>query len=428
MTARVLVVDDSVTITRAVSRMLARRGYLVQTAADGAQALAAAQLVRPDVMLVDFVMPTMNGYELCTKIREDFLLHDVPILLMSAKGDQIGDRFVKAMGITDYLTKPFSADVLTAAVERALAPSRLTSVATRNLTAAPVSEASPAESARMLLLGTLQRADAAHAVDLGAVVDDVMPDLLRALERAANHSILRGDLAKMPLGPILGLLSAQTVNGLLILERDNAGAMIHFRHGRIEQAVPGGNPELALGRFLHRVDDRELSVLLSTQTNTGRLLGEQAIASGRASNPDVATALAAQTRAVLFDALKWRSGTFVLVDEALPPHVAALGLGLEVEHVLLEGLRQVDEWYLIEPVIGSMDCVFLRNEGAIRAIDAATLTSEELRVLECVNGRYSVRELVRKTGLGTFQVSQVLYRLATVQLIRRRISPLALDL
>src|SRR5690349_22320706 len=113
---RVLVIDDSTTITKVVQLVLTKAGYQVDTAPDGEAGLAAVRASRPDLILLDFVMPKMNGYQFCRELTADPKLRDIPVILMSAKGDQVGERFVKVMGIVDYITKPFSPDAITAVV------------------------------------------------------------------------------------------------------------------------------------------------------------------------------------------------------------------------------------------------------------------------------------------------------------------------
>ena len=115
-TKKVLVIDDSPTILKVVQLVLAKAGYEVQTAADGEAGITQARQSKPDLILLDFVMPKMNGYQVCRAIAEDSDLKDVPVVLMSAKGDQVGERFVKVMGIVDYITKPFSPEAITAVV------------------------------------------------------------------------------------------------------------------------------------------------------------------------------------------------------------------------------------------------------------------------------------------------------------------------
>src|SRR5215471_6133194 len=117
---RILVIDDSPTITKVVQLVLTKAGFEVDTAPDGEAGLAAVRAARPDLILLDFVMPKMNGYQFCRELTADTKLRDIPVILMSAKGDQVGERFVKVMGIVDYITKPFSPEAITAVVQHTI--------------------------------------------------------------------------------------------------------------------------------------------------------------------------------------------------------------------------------------------------------------------------------------------------------------------
>src|SRR5688572_21352757 len=116
----VLVIDDSPTILKVVQLVLTKAGFNVTTAADGEAGVQAARERRPDMILLDFVMPRMNGYQVCRALASDGELKDIPVVLMSAKGDQVGERFVKVMGIVDYITKPFSPEAITAVVQHTI--------------------------------------------------------------------------------------------------------------------------------------------------------------------------------------------------------------------------------------------------------------------------------------------------------------------
>ena len=116
----VLVIDDSPTILKVVQLVLTKAGFTVATAGDGEDGIANAERERPDLILLDFVMPKMNGYQVCRALAESEALKDIPVVLMSAKGDQVGERFVKVMGIVDYITKPFSPEAITAVVQHTI--------------------------------------------------------------------------------------------------------------------------------------------------------------------------------------------------------------------------------------------------------------------------------------------------------------------
>jgi DNA-binding response OmpR family regulator len=132
MGTRVLVVDDSPTIRRVVGAVLERHGFEAVVAEDGQDALdqllrsvEAAQggngeAERIDIALVDFVMPRMNGFQLCRAIRQNADLHGLPIILMSAKSDRIREHFVQQTGAIDAIGKPFDSRALIAVIENAV--------------------------------------------------------------------------------------------------------------------------------------------------------------------------------------------------------------------------------------------------------------------------------------------------------------------
>ena len=108
MTARVLVVDDEPDLLELVRITLAQSGYTVETAASGSAALAALRRAPPDVMILDLMLPDLSGTELCARVRADQRLAALPIIMLTAKSEEI-DRVVGLeLGADDYVTKPFS--------------------------------------------------------------------------------------------------------------------------------------------------------------------------------------------------------------------------------------------------------------------------------------------------------------------------------
>jgi phosphate regulon transcriptional regulator PhoB len=108
VSARVLVVDDEPDLLELVRVNLATAGYTVETAATGSDALAALRRAAPDVMILDLMLPDISGTELCARVRADQRLTGLPIIMLTAKSEEI-DRVVGLeIGADDYVTKPFS--------------------------------------------------------------------------------------------------------------------------------------------------------------------------------------------------------------------------------------------------------------------------------------------------------------------------------
>jgi two-component system KDP operon response regulator KdpE len=114
---RILVVDDEDEIRRAVGRALTARDYLVETAADGEQALAAARWFDPDLVVLDLNMPVLGGLAVCRQLRT---WSQVPILVLSVREDEADKVAALDLGADDYLTKPFGTDELMARVRALL--------------------------------------------------------------------------------------------------------------------------------------------------------------------------------------------------------------------------------------------------------------------------------------------------------------------
>ena len=115
--ARVLLVDDEVSIQRAVGPLLKSRGYTVEVASTGAEAVAAVTARPPDVVVLDLGLPDLDGTEVCARIRK---LSDVPIVVLSARGSETDKVRALDLGADDYVTKPFGPEELLARIRVAL--------------------------------------------------------------------------------------------------------------------------------------------------------------------------------------------------------------------------------------------------------------------------------------------------------------------
>ena len=105
---RVLVVDDEVNIVRLIQINLQRHGYEVETANNGAEALAKIRDSRPDLLVSDVMMPEMDGFELLANVRRDPSLADLPVIMLTAKAQDADVMSGYKHGADMYLTKPFN--------------------------------------------------------------------------------------------------------------------------------------------------------------------------------------------------------------------------------------------------------------------------------------------------------------------------------
>ena len=113
----ILVVDDERRYRELLEMNLTRRGYRVVQAADGLTALNQVELEAPDLVMLDLMLPDMDGYEVCRRIREH---SGVPVIMLTAKAEPAEKVRGLAVGADDYVTKPFSAEEVLARVEAVL--------------------------------------------------------------------------------------------------------------------------------------------------------------------------------------------------------------------------------------------------------------------------------------------------------------------
>lgn len=105
---KILVVDDEIYIVHILDFSLGMEGYEVITALDGEQAIEKAHAEKPDLIVLDIMMPKLDGYETCKALKGDPTTRDIPVILLSAKGRNVDQKIGFEVGADDYITKPFS--------------------------------------------------------------------------------------------------------------------------------------------------------------------------------------------------------------------------------------------------------------------------------------------------------------------------------
>ena len=118
--AKILVVDDEPDAVELVAFNLRQAGYSVTTAADGGEALTKARTQIPDLVVLDVMLPEMDGFEICKVLRRDQVTGRIPIIMLTAKAAEVDRVLGLELGADDYLTKPFSPRELMLRVKKVL--------------------------------------------------------------------------------------------------------------------------------------------------------------------------------------------------------------------------------------------------------------------------------------------------------------------
>jgi CheY-like chemotaxis protein len=433
MSTRVLVVDDSPTIRKVVSTVLERHGFEAVHAADGHAALEKLvqaargaldgsegdEAEKIDLVLVDFVMPKMNGFQLCRAIRHDELLRDTPVVLMSAKSDRIREHFVQQTGAIDAITKPFEAQALIAVIENAI------------------------RRAEEWRKRERERNDRERTA-----ADDDAVDLLRAAPVESRPPVaLQGDIAIIPIGAVLQLLQIESRSGMLSIMDGKTEIVMSVRQGLIDLVqARGAGSEFRLGRYFVEhglVTNEDIDRLLRDHAPTpkppppesgkrsampreepptgGRkLLGDLLVDSGRITKEQLREALARQSSELVYEVLRWPRGRFEFRLETLPALAESAQLALPVASVVMEGFRRVDEWRVVEAGLGSFESVLQPDPVAIEVADVGRLHKHEQRLLDMIDGRRTIRDIIQQSHMSSFDACKVLFQLLEARLVRRR--------
>jgi len=106
--AKILVVDDTRLIQNLTKMTLVKVGFAVSVASNGQEALDKIKVDRPDLIILDIMMPVMDGFEVCRRLKEDSSTQDIPVIFLTAKGQEADRTKGLEYGAVDFITKPFS--------------------------------------------------------------------------------------------------------------------------------------------------------------------------------------------------------------------------------------------------------------------------------------------------------------------------------
>jgi CheY-like chemotaxis protein len=223
----ILVVDDSPTICKLVELSLTKAGFRVETSRTGEGGIEAAQAHPPDLILLDFLLPDLKGDDVCRAISANMSLEKVPVIVMSAKGEDIGECFAVMSNVMNIISKPFSPEALLAVVSHTL------------------------EKVGKKPASSETKTGSDSRIDLATLIPGEAKDEGPARDSAEFGAALSGDLAVVSIADVLLLLQDRGYTGSVGLSHGRARMDIYLGQGRVDFAgAQGVADEFLLGRFL----------------------------------------------------------------------------------------------------------------------------------------------------------------------------------
>ncbi|MEX2218163.1 MAG: response regulator transcription factor [Phycisphaerales bacterium] len=219
-TKNVLIVEDERDLADLLALNLGRAGYRTLIAADGLRALSMAAAHKPDLIILDVMLPGLSGTEVAARLRSDPAHARTPIVMLTARAEEVDQLVGLAVGADDYITKPFSVKVLLARLEALL---RRTAAA-------------PADAAALLRLGPVEVNPATHEVRAGSgAVRLTLTEfrVLSALIKAGGRILSRQELVTKAIGPGI-TVTDRTIDVHMTALRKKLGehgALIHTVRG-----------------------------------------------------------------------------------------------------------------------------------------------------------------------------------------------------
>jgi CheY-like chemotaxis protein len=400
----VLVVDHNRTVRRIVERTLRLEGYRVHTAECAAEALRLAEAERPAIVLVDAHLPRLGGdgpaldcEGFVAALGEVDNLRGIPIVTMSARGLVPGAADQEGR-VLDSIRKPFSPEALVAVLASASARARA-------------------------------RAETRDDDTDGVPTRDLP---LLAEVAIGEDDALIGRLEHVPLADVLQLLHAQQQTGTLEVRGEDVGIAIGLSRGAVDQAIgraPGG-AALRLGRYLveaNAIEPEDLAVVAAAQQaaraagrrrDAASWLGALLVKRGHLTREQLLAALTRQTTDLVVEALRVRRGTFRFVRLSARPEAAEARLGLPLSGLLLDGLRRVDEWRVLEERVRSFDMVLEPDPLGLRSLGEDRLTLDERSVLHAFDGARTLRDVASACHMAPLDVARIAHQLLLARVAR----------
>jgi len=423
---KVLIVDDSPTVRRLVELILSQNGFEIISAEDGDTGLELAREHHPRIILVDFVMPRMNGHMFCKALREDEGLRDVPVILISSKSEVVGQAFEESFGIVHYFTKPFEPDDLVNKINEVLdahdrGVSATGSDQTSRESIAELPQQSPNQPVEADMEGLLDsindRFDKVvrnyFQKDFPVLMKNVLADTLKETGLVKHQTlIMSGDLEHTTLAEVLCFCANSRQSGRLSIFSDETFAEIFIENGSFVFATASQKgthtflTDLICSDNRFACDNRVLQDVVKEARENNIPIGRALVERNIISSDDLMYYLRKHAQDAFNKSLAVEAGSFFLEKDELPYNLDDITFRVPMSEMLLSGVRD-----LPTPAKFSNDALKIqRLPVCAELMDNSLLDEDEIALVPYMDGR-TLGELVRSSDLDGNYVKDIAFHL-----------------
>ncbi|HET9036313.1 MAG TPA: response regulator [Myxococcaceae bacterium] len=411
----VLVVDDDRNVQRMLADALTRAGFRVTVERDGEAALAAFERQTFDVVLLDVLLPALNGYEVARRIKSTPRGERIPVLMLSGiyKTKLHQAQAVERHGAAGFVEKPFKLNQLFGKLEGVLGERfpKPPPPTHSNGSPEPASEplADPRAQAEASLVEFTADSTATDEAGTGAAP-------------ASAPAVDRGTFATRAFPELLADLQRRRATGGLLLRRDKVKKIVFFRGG-VPESVKSNRLSECLGRVMVRermISEADCEESLKRMKTSGRQQGTVLIEMGCISPHNLRYALELQLRLKLLEVFGWAKGEFQFNPRAQPPP-ETVRLQMSTAGIVHEGIKRSYAAGRIHAALGEIAGKYVHPaEDPLFAAQDMSLGEEEAGLLALMDGSRTVRELRRRGPLSPLDTDRFLYALLCSQMVELR--------
>jgi CheY-like chemotaxis protein len=419
----VLLIDDSPTVRRLGELILSQNGYQVFTAEDGEAGLELAHQINPAVILVDYIMPKMDGHIFCQKIQEDDNLREIPIILISSKGESVGETFEKEYGVLHYFSKPFEPEELIGKLEEVLGNDEADD--STKARSQPAETDSTSDSAAVLEM--VDRLFQQYLKkDLPLMIRGTVNDILCEAGLVKTGSLVfSGNLAEVPLADVINFIYNSRLSGRLTVFYPGMFGEVFIENGQLVFAVCNNKwskqpflTDILRKQKVLEIDDTSINQVVVTARERQMPIGRMLVEKNLITEAQLMEALQVHAQDAFSTILEAKEGNFFLEQDSLPFHLQDITTRVPLINVLMEGLRHMDERRLAATEFQDESMVLVRLISNEDAFDTIHLKRQELEIFALIDGRKTLAEIIAESHLEPLETKRICYALRRIGLLR----------